>query len=455
MGTFFTNVQVHSGGHAADASRTRIIEHLRAGLAAQGLVEGGAPETAVRRVLVGPPAEGPWIAVYDAATEGQDDRDIVGLTTLLSKALPGPAVGVRAHDGDLLDLWLREEGATRDHMCSWPAYFAGKPPPRKSTGKPAAWRALLVGEATPRALGSAWEATPQPDATALLQRMAPLLGWDAAAVCCGFRSLPEALRARCTGLSFAAPIRAGEPARLPALGHAGGTPGPIRARVGETITLQAIAHNTGGPLRGLSVVLFGPAIDAELIRPEGLSVALGSPGSGQRRSAPLLPVSTAGQMTWTATLSDAALPAGHPDVASAYRTASSAEEGLAAWLSSRAAGTPLQRSPGATSSSHSSATANSARLSARRPACLPTATPTRMKWQASLPMSSRRRPPIQTSTPGSTRSPYRYFPATNSYLGAGWPSNTSTDKHIYYRDPSGVTTDEGVSNDWTDLAHCF
>lgn len=50
---------------------------------------------------------------------------------------------------------------------------------------------------------------------------------------------------------------------------------------------------------------------------------------------------------------------------------------------------------------------------------------------------------------------YRYFPATNSYLGAAWPGGgISSDRHIYYMGPDGSITDEGLASYWIDLAHC-
>ncbi len=345
MGTFFTNVQVHRDGLSAEAARLRILEHLHEGMTVQEKVVKRRDASAedVRNVLVGPASQGPWYAIYDSATESQDDRDIVRLTKLLSTANPECfAVGVRVHDGDRLDLWLFQNGAERDHVCNWSGYFAGRPPPKRAAGKPAAWRSLLVSGASSADLLAAWENVPRPDGPAILERMAPLLGWEKDAVTVGFRSLPESLRERCTELTFRFPSQPTEAPRLPALGHVGGTPDSLGARVGDRISPTAVAHNSGGNLQGLSIVLFGPVIEEGLLRPEGLTVVVGNPRSARLVHASFAP-SLADPYVFTAQLPDVALPAGYADMAAAYRATANAEQAIGAWMAARVEAKPAVR----------------------------------------------------------------------------------------------------------------
>jgi hypothetical protein len=44
---------------------------------------------------------------------------------------------------------------------------------------------------------------------------------------------------------------------------------------------------------------------------------------------------------------------------------------------------------------------------------------------------------------------YRYYPATNSYVGF-----SSADNHVYYKGPTGVLQDEGAIDAWTGKAGC-
>jgi hypothetical protein len=70
-GAFFTNVQIMARGLDASEARRALIRTVRALAAEQGLVGSAGQETADRTILIGEAA--PWIAVYDEATEDQDE----------------------------------------------------------------------------------------------------------------------------------------------------------------------------------------------------------------------------------------------------------------------------------------------------------------------------------------------------------------------------------------------
>jgi hypothetical protein len=77
MGAFFTNVHVRAADGEAQATRTAILDALARLVTEKGLVpcaEGDKPD---RWIVVGP--AGPWIGVFDEATESQDvARDAIG-----------------------------------------------------------------------------------------------------------------------------------------------------------------------------------------------------------------------------------------------------------------------------------------------------------------------------------------------------------------------------------------
>ncbi|RKH68157.1 hypothetical protein D7X96_17850 [Corallococcus interemptor] len=341
MGAFFTNFQVHTGGLSPGVARERLLSGLRERLVGLGLVEAGPGVPVTRRWCVAPASQGPWLAVYDEATEGQDDAMLEAGALLLSSVLPSAVVGVRVHDSDVLDLWLAKEGPVVDRFRNWPGYFTGKPIPSRRTGRlagrPEAWRELLVSGA-PDLLRAAWDAPPtRQGASEILGRLAPLLGWDSDRVTVGFRSLPDAVRAGCTVLALrpaASPVTAPS-TRLPALGHEGGVGPSLNARVGEQLTLSAVAHNTGGALRGLSIVLFGQALEDGLVTPGVAALTLGAPEDGREQEAPLSASRIGEQWVWEAHFSDTLLPEGHADPAAAFRASTSAEQAVSLWAATR------------------------------------------------------------------------------------------------------------------------
>jgi len=340
MGAFFTNFQVHTGRRSSGAARERLVSGLRERLARIGLVEAGPGEPVTRRLCVAPASEAPWLAVYDEATESQDDATLEAGASLLSSVLPGQVVGVRVHDSDVLDLWLAKEGSIVDRFCNWPGYFTGKPISSRRTGRlkgrPGVWRELLVSGA-PDLLRAAWD-TPliRQDASEILDRLAPLLGWVPDRVTVGFRSLPDEVRAGCTMLALrpAAPVTATS-ARPPALGHEGGVGPSLNARVGEQLTLSAVAHNTGGALRGLSIILFGQVLEDGLVTLGVATLTLGPPEDGREQQAPLSASRIGEQPVWEAHFSDALLPEGYADPAAAFKASTSAEQSVSLWAATR------------------------------------------------------------------------------------------------------------------------
>ena len=102
MGAFFTNVQVRAGTAALDP----LLEALRAGADADGIDEFEAGNEPDRTILVLPPDEGGWVAIYDQRTESQEMEPLEALGKLASKALGVPAFSVLVHDSDVLDLRL-------------------------------------------------------------------------------------------------------------------------------------------------------------------------------------------------------------------------------------------------------------------------------------------------------------------------------------------------------------
>lgn len=309
MGVSFTHVHVHVGEAPADVALARVVAALRRDLAADGWVEVAEPTVGARQVWIAPADDGPWLTVYDSRCELQDDA-VVTLATRLSSALPGDAFAVRVHDGDLLEVFRAREGALQQQWSSWPGYFDGARPPAAAQG-----------------------ASSSHDALAALAEIAAEHGWSTERAV-GASTLPPSLRARCVGLAFGPGAPAGEDRSPPAFDHVGGVVQPREVPSGGTFTVTVVAHNVGGPMRGFSVVVFGPAVATGAVRPDAIVARLGDPATPVVVVAPL--VRGAGdEPSWVATLADVVLPRGHADAAAAFRAAADAEGAIAGWTAAR------------------------------------------------------------------------------------------------------------------------
>ena len=175
MGQFFTNVQIHAGASSPATLRPMIAARLRKLMQAQGLREVADAAQATRSfdLVVG---AGDWLAVYDSATESQDDALLRGLAAGLS-ADGRDAIAILVHDGDVLQAWWYRDGAQIDALDSWPGYFDGRMPVATPHAFEA-WRDLVAEGANVDDLSAAWRTDRVVGALPLLARIAAVLGMD-------------------------------------------------------------------------------------------------------------------------------------------------------------------------------------------------------------------------------------------------------------------------------------
>jgi hypothetical protein len=315
MGSFFTNVQVRG------ASIEPLIDAIRASARDAGLDEvgGGSSDPVPDRVVhVLPPDAGGWIAVYDEATESQDVATLEALGTLASRALDTHAFSVLVHDSDVLDLRLYERGARIDRYDSCPGYFGDRPSKRakeEAAGQPDRWRPLLIEGASVDDLRAAW--TGGLHAEAVLARTCELVGCDSSRAFMAHRYLGDlGVPDGALKLAFRSRVRpqyeraAEGPPSLEAAAYPGDA--PLRQAIGDALRVGFSTRNVGGASTGLSVVVWGSALDAQLVELDRFEVLIGDVMSGARHEhvTPEATRSTTGQALRVARLPDRAIPAG-------------------------------------------------------------------------------------------------------------------------------------------------
>lgn len=279
MGSFFTNVQVRPGDGPESPFAAAMIEAIVGAADGFEVVEDEAGADRIVRVL--PPDEGGWIAIYDLATESQDPVALDALGVLACEVAGAPAFSVTVHDSDILLLTLFEEGAVTDRYNSFPHYFdpPGTKPPEDNPdpGEPARWANALGVDA--EALSTIWN--DDVHAEVALHRTAELLNCSPERACLGFR-YAETLPTETVSVALRSVAR---PAwETPASG-----PPRLELQASPAATLELAANdgfrtsvscrNLGGAGRGLTLSVWGSAIEQGLVVIERFELLLGAPSA--------------------------------------------------------------------------------------------------------------------------------------------------------------------------------
>jgi len=284
VGAFFTNVQVRLG----DGPVEPLLEAVRA--AAGDVDEVAADAEADRVVLVLPPDDGGWVTIYDQRTESQDTGGLEALGRLASEVCGAPAFSVLVHDSDVLDLRLYRGGERVDRYDSFPGYFEGGPTQSDrdaARGHPERWADALSVDADALAAVFAGERS---FAEQTLREACELLGCDPRRAGLGYRyATQEGLPDGTIALRFRLRERPGwereaeGPPRFDLHAHHGDRPVPLG--VGDALRLGFSARNVGGAGTGLTVSVWGGAIDDGLVEIETLELLVGDVRSGAKHQA--------------------------------------------------------------------------------------------------------------------------------------------------------------------------
>ncbi|MCB9617224.1 MAG: hypothetical protein H6722_32740 [Sandaracinus sp.] len=299
MGAFFTSVQVRS------ADVERVLATLREDASAAGFdeVEDDASDASIdRAIFVTEPDEGGWIAVYDLESEGQDVRVLERLATKLSKACETDALTVLVHDSDTLDARLFTCGARVDRL------EAGV---RVRKGDPAQWARLVDDPLALKTLLARDDLV----AEAMLLELAELLRVDGARIATGHRYAagdPTLTRRTLRFRSRQRPAWESEAKGPPRLVPTMQPHERTELGVGDALRLSASASSVGGAGRGLSVVLWGEALERGLVTLERVELLVGNVRAGARHEM-LVPEPRSGrdgQAIWVVDVPERAIPAG-------------------------------------------------------------------------------------------------------------------------------------------------
>lgn len=341
MGTFLTNIQSISNTLAIDQVRQLVIETIRERMHSLWHVEVTEEKNSDRTIFIGPSTSSDWISIYDQGTEQQEITELEAIASILSEAVNGMSVAILVHDSDLLELRLFRHGNPMKMFCNWPDYFADQNNLAQSraedgAGHTKAWRDLLLNSSTEQDLRAAWESSSTfEEASKILERMAPLVGWNSEWATVGFDSITERLSLTCKKLYFQKKKSQISYSKPPLLAYEGGVD-ELKAYVGAPLTLSVVAHNTGRASQGITIVVWGPAFDEGIVDPTTVTLTIGPQEANMvfETSLDLTPSET-GQLR-LARLTEVMLPQGLASPAAAFKARSgNYKQGINAWLATR------------------------------------------------------------------------------------------------------------------------
>ncbi len=288
MGAFFTNVQLHTRHLQPEATLDRVVDALRDMTSAEGFVPAAEGEPADRTILV---EDGPaWLSIYDESTEGQRQDDLDHLAARLSEHLATEALSILVHDSDVLELRLFRSGEQLDRFNSHPSYF-GKVSAKKRkamAGNAELWAPLLAPGANDKDLRSVWDRE-KLFAEETLAETSKLLGLDGGRTGIGF-NYAEKSDPKYVKLAFRHAVRPVHetPAEAATTFEMGAYSPNIDLSVGFPFQTSCAVRNTGSASRGLSLILWGTALEQGLLSVDSVELVIGVPQRGsQRITAPL------------------------------------------------------------------------------------------------------------------------------------------------------------------------
>ena len=315
MGAFFTNLQVRSGN---EADIERLVAFYGAHLGSLGLAVAEADALADRTILIA--RSGPWIAIYDEATD-TGAVELADLASTVSSSLGAAVVSVRVHDSDILDLELFEAGERRDRYCSAPDYFepVSEAERREVAGRPAAWHPLLAEGKDETDLARVF-AEKLLFAEHTLREVGDLLTIDRTQLGVGYRYAADGHGPKAEiELRYRAKVRPAHETLadgLPRLGarygmdHFQGHPTEHAFMVGSPAQIAGTARNLGGKGRGVEVWVEGEALDRGLVTVSAMNVVMGSPHARCHAEATPEERRDGGRVRVVGTFPDAPIPPG-------------------------------------------------------------------------------------------------------------------------------------------------
>lgn len=292
MGSFFTGIHIRRGAKSSVETIESTLDKLAKKSGLERCVDD-APK--IDRTVIIRAADGPWIHVYDEATEDQDSDKLDALGEAFSESTQSSVVSVLVHDSDVLLLGLFEKGKKVDQYDSHPEYFTGLEPSKKAreraAGKPKFWKHLLAAGVLPEKLAEIWREE-KLFAEQTLAQVAQCLDCPVGRLSVGFNYLEKdkipgselrVLRYALKKRPAHERVADGPPRFTSNISteFAAVTPRHELA-VGDELRIGITCTNAGGVGEGISIRIWGDALEKGLVEITALELLIGNPLQGSK-----------------------------------------------------------------------------------------------------------------------------------------------------------------------------
>lgn len=279
MGSSFVNVQVHAAGRDPRAALDGVVDCLVSVLREDGFVRPDAGQSSDRTVLVAAGSSG--IGVYDEICDKPREEVAARLASELSRRLETHAVTILVHDSDVLVLELFGSGELLDRFNSNPGLFGEASTSERTAlrGKPARWNPVLLPGVRSASLGAVWRKR-KLLADDTLREIAQLLGIEQDRALLGFRYLEEGdaeeLGLQVVSLRFRHAVRPAHETLSQAAPRLQQASSSVKAVgvIGQPARFSAGVRNLGGAASGISVLVYGDAIDGGLLSIDSVQLVI-------------------------------------------------------------------------------------------------------------------------------------------------------------------------------------
>lgn len=271
MGAFFTNIQIYIDEKYSIQNREQIITLLKNELIKQGYKETDI-QTENTRTLAISNINNNWISLYDEYIE----ENHYGESIFLSKSITNPLVLISVFDSDIIDLKLLRNGKILDNFNNQSQIvnkniFAKA---RKTLGiKLNPWNILNLDKLALQRLNKAWNNN-YVFAEELLEKTAEIMNWNKDYCSVGYKYLGDS---KLDDLLF---IRFKKDECEKISEHSLGLPAfeflaydsSIQGSINEVKEFPTILFNAGMESKGLSVGIYGEAIENKYVEVDKILV---------------------------------------------------------------------------------------------------------------------------------------------------------------------------------------
>lgn len=267
MGAFFSNIQIYTPNTVKESIRDSIINFIKSYITKNGYIEVNEEDEADRTIAISQVTNDSWISIYDEALESQNINQMDKIVSDLSIELKTKAVGVTVHDSDIIRLGMFHNGNFVGELSNVVK--------RKKKMNPVYdfLEAINISGTSREDFLNAFTKK-SVFAEEILHKIAGITNMDSTQCMSGFNYLNDVKIENLTYLRFKEKnkdCKYNEKTDSTKLSWIQGD-GFTNKKVGDKGQYSCLFRNQGVASQGIQIILKGPAIENNAIKPENIKI---------------------------------------------------------------------------------------------------------------------------------------------------------------------------------------